>query len=101
MKHFALVLALAVSAFAAPAATPAKSTPSAARMACAPALHDQMQLDNAAAQQWSRTSYMKGVLEGGLLGAGGTLFLVGMLFQARKRKQSTPEPQTLTRAASV
>ncbi|HUO14106.1 MAG TPA: hypothetical protein VMX38_03900 [Verrucomicrobiae bacterium] len=99
MKRLALILALA-SSFA--VAQSAKSAPSAARTTCAPALRDQMKLDNIATQDWTQTSYLKGVMQGALLGAGGMLLIVGVLAEIRKNKQpSASESQPLTRAASV
>lgn len=103
MKRLALILALAASFAVAQPAQPAKSAPSAARMACAPALRDQMKLDDIATQDWSQTSYLKGVMQGALLGAGGMLLIVGVLAVIRKNKQpsSSESQQQLTRAASV
>jgi len=64
-------------------------------------LQEQMQLDNANAEHLKASFYAQGMLEGAISGAGGTLLVVGVLFQIRKKKQPSSDQQILSRAASA
>ena len=100
MKKLALLLGLAATFTLAQDAHPAQTNPAAAKFPHHAVLQEQMQLDHINAEHLMASFYAQGILEGAISGAGGTLLIVGVGLQIRKKKQPSSE-RTLSRAASA
>jgi hypothetical protein len=101
MKKLALLLGLAATFTLAQDARPAQTNPAAAKFPHHAVLQQQMQLDHINAEHLMASFYAQGILEGAISGAGGTLLIVGIGFQIRKKKQPSSDQQILSRAASA
>ncbi|MFZ0806792.1 MAG: hypothetical protein WAN03_11440 [Candidatus Sulfotelmatobacter sp.] len=101
MKKLALLLGLAATFTWAQDARPAQANPAAAKFPHHAVLQQQMQLDNINAEVLKASFYAQGMFEGAISGAGGTLLIVGVALQIRKKKQPTGDQQILSRAASA
>ncbi len=99
MKKLALLLGLAATFTLAQDARPAQTNP--AKFPHHAVLQQQMQLDHINAEHLMASFYAQGILEGAISGAGGTLLIVAVGFQIRKKRQLSSDRQILSRAASA